>query len=59
MMANCEEEMSKIKERFENVYVTKFNDKFFKTELNNIDLRFNIVDNEGKKLENIKEKTTI
>ncbi len=59
MMANCEEEMSKIKERFENVYVTKFNDKFFKTELNNIDLRFNIVDNEGKKLENIKEKTLI
>ena len=59
MMANCEEEMSKIKERFENVYVTKFNDKFFKTELNNIDLRFNIVDNDGKKLENIKEKTLI
>ena len=59
MMANCEEEMSKIKERFENIYVTKFNDKFFKTELNNIDLRFNIVDNDGKKLENIKEKTLI
>lgn len=59
MMANCEEEMSKIKERFENVYITKFNDKFFITELNNIDLRFNIVDNDGKKLENIKEKTLI
>ena len=59
MMANCEEEMAKIKERFENVYITKFNDKFFKTELNNIDLRFNIVDNDGKKLENIKEKTLI
>ena len=59
MMANCEEEMAKIKERFENIYVTKFNDKFFKTELNNIDLRFNIVDNDGKKQENIKEKTLI
>ena len=59
MMANCEEEMAKIKERFENVYITKFNDKFFKTELNNIDLRFNIIDNDGKKLENIKEKTLI
>ena len=59
MMVNCEEEMAKIKERFENVYITKFNDKFFKTELNNIDLRFNIVDNDGKKLENIKEKTLI
>ena len=59
MMANCEEEMAKIKERFENVYITKFNDKFFKTELNNIDLRFNIIDNDGKKIENIKEKTLI
>ena len=59
MMANCEEEMAKIKERFENIYVTKFNDKFFKTELNNIYLRFNIVDNDGKKQENIKEKTLI
>ena len=29
MMADCIEEMDKIKERFENVYVTKFNDKFF------------------------------
>lgn len=28
MMANCQEEMDKIKERFE-CYITKFNDKFF------------------------------
>ena len=56
MMAECTEEMDKIKERFENVYVTKFNDKFFTSELNNINLRFNIVDNNGRKLEDISDK---
>ena len=57
MMSDCTEEISKIKERFENVYITKFNDKFFTNELNNLDLRFNIIDNAGKKVENFKEKT--
>ncbi len=56
MMSDCIEEMDKIKERFENIYVTKFNDKFFTSELNNIDLRFNIVDNNGRKLEDISDK---
>ncbi len=56
MMADCKEEMDKIKERFENVYVTRFNDKFFNDELNNINLRFNIVDNNGKKIEDISDK---
>ena len=56
MMADCSEEIDKIKERFENVYVTRFNDKFFKDELNNINLRFNIVDNNGKKIEDISDK---
>ena len=56
MMADCQEEMDKIKERFENIYVTKFNDKFFTSELNNINLRFNIVDNNGRKLEDISDK---
>ena len=56
MMADCSEEMDKIKERFENVYVTRFNDKFFNDELNNINLRFNIVDNNGKKIEDISDK---
>ena len=56
MMSDCIEEIGKIKERFENVYITKFNDKFFIKELNNLDLRFTIVDNNGKKIEDIKEK---
>ena len=57
MMADCQEEMSKIKERFENVYVTRFNDKFFTSELNNINLRFNIVDSNERKIENLEERT--
>lgn len=57
MMADCTEEINKIKERFENVYITKFNDKFFNTELENLNLRFSIVDNNGKKIENFQERT--
>ena len=57
MMADCTEEIDKIKERFENIYITKFNDKFFTTEVENLELRFSIVDNNGKKIENFQEKT--
>ena len=57
MMSNCQEEIGKIKERFENIYITNFNDKFFTSELNNINLRFNIVDNNSKKVEDIQDKT--
>ena len=57
MMTNCKEEISKIKERFENVYITNFNDKFFISDLNNINLRFNIVDNNGQTIEDISSKT--
>ncbi len=56
MMADCSEEMGKIKERFENVYITKLNDKFFQTEVDNLELRFSIVDNNDKKIQNFSEK---
>ncbi len=56
MMSDCTEEMDKIKERFENIYVTKFNDKFFMPEVQNLELRFSIVNNNGKKIENFQEK---
>ena len=56
MMADCSEEMDKIKERF-NCYVTKFNDKFFESNPEIIRLRFNLEDSEHKKIENIEEKT--
>ena len=56
MMADCTEEINKIKERFENIYITKFNDKFFDDKLDSLNLRFNIIDVKGRKLENFEEK---
>ena len=56
MMSDCEEEMSKIKERFE-VYITKFNDSFFKEDYETIKAKFSITDNKQQEIENIEEKT--
>ena len=56
MMADCTEEIGKIKERFENIYITKFNDKFFTNELNNLNLRFNIIDTNSKKIDNLEDR---
>ena len=56
MLANCNEEIDKIKERFENIYITKYNDKFFDTNINSLNLRFNILDTSSKKVENMEEK---
>ncbi len=55
MMAECQEEMSKIKERFET-YITRFQDKFFSKETDKLVTRFNIVDNNQKTIENLEEK---
>lgn len=57
MMADCTEEIDKIKERFENIYITKFNDKHFNSEMEDITLRFSIVDNNGQSIDNFQEKT--
>lgn len=57
MMADCTEEINKIKERFPNIYITNFHDKFFNSEIENLDLRFSIVNNNGQKLENFAERT--
>ena len=57
MLKSIEEEIDKIKERFENVYITRYNDKYFDTNINNINLRFNIFDSYGKEIDDIKEKT--
>lgn len=56
MMADSTEEMNKIKERFENIYVTKFNDKFFTSDMDTLHLRFQIVDNNGREIQNFEEK---
>ena len=57
MMKDCADEINKIKERFENIYITNFNDEFFKYDTDILALRFNILDNKGKKIENIGEYT--
>ena len=56
MMADSQEEMSKIKERFD-CYVTRFQDKFFDEKINNLKLRFNFVDTTQKMIDNIEERT--
>ncbi len=56
MMADSTEEINKIKERFENTYITKFNDKFFTKQVENLQSRYIIQDNNGKKIENVEEK---
>lgn len=56
MMAECQEEMSKIKERF-NCYITRFQDKFFEGKTDTIGLRFNVLDTNQRKIENLQDKT--
>ena len=55
MMADCTEEISKIKERFD-CYITRFNDKSFEVNTEKIQQRFNILDTRGQKIEDLKEK---
>ena len=55
MMQESLDELSKIKERFENIYITNFEDKFFTKELNNLNLRFSILDTSGRKIEDLQE----
>lgn len=58
MLEETTEELNKIKERFENIYITKFKDEFFTTkEAETIPLRFQIVDTKGKEVNNFMDKT--
>ena len=55
-LADCTEEMSKIRERF-NCYITRFQDKFFDSKPDIIKLRFNLIDTNQKPIENIEERS--
>ncbi len=55
-LADCTEEMSKIRERF-NCYITRFQDKFFDSKPDIINLRFNLIDTNQKTIENIEERS--
>ncbi len=53
----CEEHLNKIKERFQ-IYMSRFNDKFFTDEIGNLQLDYNIIENK-KEVENLKEKSLV
>ena len=55
-LADCTEEIGKIKERF-NSYITRFQDKFFDSKPDVIKLRFSLVDINQKTIENLEEKS--
>ena len=55
MMSDCTEEIDTIKERFD-VYITKFNDKFFDTDCLDIETRFTYVDNKGNEVKDLEDK---
>ena len=55
LMADSSEELAKIKERFD-LYVTKFNDKFFTDETNHLKEKVSIVDIKGNEVTNLQEK---
>ena len=54
MMFECQEELDKIKERFQ-IYMSRFSDKFFSDEEGNLALDYNIIENK-KEITNLKER---
>ena len=54
MMFECQEELDKIKERFQ-IYMSRFSDKFFSDEEGNLSLDYNIIENK-KEITNLKER---
>ena len=56
LMSDSTEELGKIKERFSS-YITRYADKFFENKVDTLNLRFNIQDTNGRKVENFEENT--
>ena len=55
MMFECQEEMDKIRERFQ-IYISRFNDKFFSEDEGNLMLDYNIIENK-KEVTSLKDRT--
>jgi len=55
MMFECQEEMDKIRERFQ-IYMSRFNDKFFSDDEGNLALDYNIIENK-KEVTSLKDRT--
>ena len=56
MMSNSTEEMSKIRERFEQVYITNFKDEYFSEDYEITKLKFDLVDQKGNKITNLEDR---
>lgn len=54
MMTDSKDEINKIKERFE-VYITSFNDKFFKDDVKNLKDKFNFLNINGNEIKNLQD----
>ena len=54
MLYECQEEIQKIKERFD-VYITRLEEEKFTDNFEELDERYNIVDDENRKIENLEE----
>ena len=54
MMFECKEEMDKIRERFQ-IYMSRFNDKFFSDDEGNLALDYNIIENK-KEINSLKDR---
>ena len=57
MMFECQEEMDKIRERFQ-IYMSRFNDKFFSEDEGNLTLEYNIIENK-KEITSLKERVLV
>lgn len=55
LMADSTEELAKIKERFD-LYITKFNDKFFTDDIKELKEKFSIIDIKGNDISNLNER---
>ncbi len=53
MMESSTQEISKIKERFNNIYFTKFDEKYFNTDLTKIASKFSFQDINGRNIEQL------
>ena len=55
MMEKSSEELSKIKERFENVYISKVKDEYFKEDYEGLQNRFQIINQKQKSIKSLDE----
>ena len=56
LLADCKEEVKKIEERFEKIFITKFEDKYFSDDIEKITSQYTVLENSQNEVKNIEEK---